>query len=74
MLGDMKLLPDGDELTRERDGVVPSRPWNTCIVAKVARRVADQPMAALYRSLTTDQSTVFHHAARYAGRLFWYFR
>ena len=47
MLGDMKLLPYGDELTRERDGLVPSRPMNTDIVAKVARRVADQPMAAV---------------------------
>jgi hypothetical protein len=47
MLVDMELLPDVGELTRERDGLVPSRPMNTDIVAKVARQVVDQPAAAL---------------------------
>ena len=26
------------------------------------------------RLFTSSQFTVFHHAARYSGRLFWYFR
>jgi hypothetical protein len=47
MLVDIGLLPYVDELTRERDGIVPSRIFNTFIVAKVARRVAVQPVAAL---------------------------
>src|SRR4051812_10806762 len=35
---------------------------------------SDQDAAAAYRVAISDQFTVFHHALRYSGRLFWYFR